>query len=639
MSGEPDTEDGGALSPDATVSQVLRWDSVPKNAHRDGWRGFCEVGGQNTEVLVRRPTQLLATSLFFSFLVASCAVGDDPLDDEHASFASGKADGATEPGSPEALAVLALVNDPLVTFEELDIDAALNARAARNIIDHRNGPDGLVESADDDPFDTLQELDDVPYVGPVALATLIEYAIAQGYLEGLEQRSVDVVFSPQPYDQSHTARVAALIDAAQHSIDIAMYSYSDARIADALEAAVDRGVKVRFVFETANEDRKQTGSALEATKSARLEKLGINVRYVNKIMHHKFMILDGPRDVIDRADTCTIVSGSGNWSYGAAAIYDENTLFVTGYRELALRLQSEFNLMWEHSRDFVWDATLPYELSTLALQDSDIQDDPTTDAHFTSDNFSVSSTTFRKTGENNVSDQWVAAIDSAEQSIRIASGHLRSRPIAEALMAKIAAHPEMDIRIYLDDQEYISDWYHAEQLSEYDACLAEAETEAQIRNCTDKGFYFGYEVGQAGGGVRYKYYAYRWHYSYAEQMHHKYMIIDGDELWTGSYNLSDNAEHNTFENVLVFRGPEFAPLVASYADNFERLWNTGRSEGLLADLSAEISTADVIPIVFDPMALTWQEVTDLKELIRDNCDDINSDPFRDEPENHRVCYR
>ena len=34
-------------------------------------------------------------------------------------------------------------------------------------------------------------------------------------------------------------------------------------------------------------------------------------------------------------------------------------------------------------------------------------------------------------------------------------------------------------------------------------------------------------------------------------MHSKYMIIDGKELISGSYNLSMNSEHATFENRLV----------------------------------------------------------------------------------------
>lgn len=580
----------------------------------------------------------LATSVLVIGVLACSSVDSDPSDGADDRFPTGKADGALS--SLEELAVLALVNDPLVNAVELDVDARMNRTAAYNIVAHRNGPDGVVGTADDDSFDDLHELDAVKYVGKVALEQLLAYAIDQGYLDRLRGKSADVVFSPQPYESSHNARVAALIDDAQHSLDIAMYSYSDARIATALENAVTRGVEVRFIFETAAEDRKLTGDAAQNSKSGRLERMGINVRYVNKIMHHKFMIVDGPRDDADAADTAWLVSGSGNWSNGAATRYDENTLFLRGHRELAMRVQAEFNHLWAHSRDFVGDASLPYELSSLDIGEADIDDGPSSHAYFTSANFTVTSTTFRVTGLNTISDALVDAIERAQVSIHIASGHLRSRPVAEALIAKRAARPDMDIRVYLDGQEYISSWYHNQQLTDLDSCVAAAGTsESRLRNCYDSGFYFGYQVGQAGIDVRYKYYSYRWHYSYAEQMHHKYAIFDGTELWTGSYNLSNNAEHNTMENMIMLRGAEFASLVAAYEQNFETMWQTGRAEGLLATLRNRVQTASSIPLVFDSMALTWDEVTSLKALIAANCSVINSDDYRAHPENHWSCPR
>ena len=39
-------------------------------------------------------------------------------------------------------------------------------------------------------------------------------------------------------------------------------------------------------------------------------------------------------------------------------------------------------------------------------------------------------------------------------------------------------------------------------------------------------------------------------------------------------------EHNTFENVLVFRGLPFAELIAAYEHNFETLWTTRRDDGV-----------------------------------------------------------
>jgi phosphatidylserine/phosphatidylglycerophosphate/cardiolipin synthase-like enzyme len=139
--------------------------------------------------------------------------------------------------------------------------------------------------------------------------------------------------------------------------------------------------------------------------------------------------------------------------------------------------------------------------------------------------------------------------------------------------------------------------------------------------------------------VRYKFYAFRWDYSYAPQMHNKFMLIDGDELWTGSYNLSDNAEHNTFENMMQLRGLAYAGLITAYRDQFLTLWNTRRDDGSLADLQNEIATAANIPLVFDAIALDHAEVTALKQLIVDNCPAVYSDPYKDAPASHQYCPR
>lgn len=567
--------------------------------------------------------------------------GDDPIDGEHTGFASGKADGALDPDSDEAAAVLALVNDPAIDFAILDDDVALHRTAARNIIAHRDGGDELSGTGDDDLFDTLGELDDISFVGPTALQALRRYAIDHGYLQpggGAGEASIDVVFSPQPSAATHNARVAELIGQAEHSLDIAMYSFSNAGVRNAIADAVARGVQVRMVFETASADRKLAGQDLLDSSSGELEQLGVDVRWVNKIMHHKFVIVDGPRDDLARAATASIASGSANWSNSAGTRYDENTLFMTGYPEMTLRLQREFDLIWEHSRDLSA-VDFDHVLSTVDIADADIDDGDDLHAYFTSANFDVSGSTFTKTGRNEVSDQLVAAIEGATESIHVASGHLRLRPVAEALIAKKQAEPQMDIRVYLDAQEYISEFFHDEQTAELAECLANATTESQTRNCMDKGFLFGFAIGQAGIDVRYKYYAYRWHYTYAEQMHHKYLVIDGDELWTGSFNLSDNALHNTIENMMTFSGAELADLVDAYEANFEAMWETGRADDLLGELTGEIVSSDVVPLVFDSMALSWQEVADLKDLIRDNCPQINSTDFRTHPENHTICVK
>lgn len=82
-------------------------------------------------------------------------------------------------------AVLEVVNTASV--EELDVDAALDKRAAENIVLHRDGPDALLGTADDDPFDSLGELDAVPHVGPATITRLVAYAQSLGLIEEGEE--------------------------------------------------------------------------------------------------------------------------------------------------------------------------------------------------------------------------------------------------------------------------------------------------------------------------------------------------------------------------------------------------------------------------------------------------------------------
>jgi hypothetical protein len=105
-------------------------------------------------------------------LLAACST--EPVDGEDDSFTfDGKGDDAGL-SKRETDAVLRVANKS--TRESLDDDVALDARAARAIMRYRTGADGVAGTDDDRRFWTLDELDRVPYVGPVAFENLTEYA-------------------------------------------------------------------------------------------------------------------------------------------------------------------------------------------------------------------------------------------------------------------------------------------------------------------------------------------------------------------------------------------------------------------------------------------------------------------------------
>jgi len=354
------------------------------------------------------------------------------------------------------------------------------------------------------------------------------------------------------------------------------------------------------------------------------------------------VIVDGPRDDVSRARTAKIVTGSANWSSTGGTVYDENTMFIEDSAEVAAAFQHEFDKLWVGSRDFVGPAPAQGP-STANITVDDVPDEAGLGVLFTSPNFTptgADGTTWSVNKTSTVvADQWVDAIQRAQTSIHIASGHMRLRPVAEALIAKKQAHPSFDIQVYLDQQEFISASGDAAQRAEVEDCLAGATTDTQRFDCTANDFLFSKALVDAGIDVKFKSFAYRWNASYAAQMHSKYMVVDGKELISGSFNLSMNSEQATFENAMHVDGPQHAALLAAFEQNFHTITQTGRAEELLAKLREQIATGSTIPLVFDPMALTYSEFDQLRALIRDNCALADSTDYRSNPAAHKSCPR
>ena len=55
-----------------------------------------------------------------------------------------------------------------------------------------------------------------------------------------------------------------------------------------------------------------------------------------------------------------------------------------------------------------------------------------------------------------------------------------------------------------------------------------------------------------------------------EHMHHKFMVVDGRTVLTGSYNWTRSAETRNEENLVVLDDPV---LAGRFAEEFERIWN------------------------------------------------------------------
>jgi hypothetical protein len=85
-------------------------------------------------------------------------------------------------GTPEAVGLLDFLNDPSTNYEVLDIDVALDRRAAGNLISHRDGGDGVYGTSDDDLFSSVREVDAVRWVGPRSIERMVGFADLLGFV-------------------------------------------------------------------------------------------------------------------------------------------------------------------------------------------------------------------------------------------------------------------------------------------------------------------------------------------------------------------------------------------------------------------------------------------------------------------------
>ncbi|MDA0591394.1 MAG: phospholipase D-like domain-containing protein [Planctomycetota bacterium] len=138
----------------------------------------------------------------------------------------------------------------------------------------------------------------------------------------------EVLFSPA---DDCWQKIASMFKSARRSVDICVFTITDNRIADEIDAAHQRGVKVCIV--TDNDKANDRGSDAE-----RLARAGIEVRVdrTSFHMHHKFAIFDGTR----------LLTGSYNWTRSAAESNEENFL-IADDRKLIADFQREFERLWK----------------------------------------------------------------------------------------------------------------------------------------------------------------------------------------------------------------------------------------------------------------------------------------------------
>lgn len=129
--------------------------------------------------------------------------------------------------------------------------------------------------------------------------------------------------------------VVEQIGHAQGTLRVAIYSLTHPEIVDALLAAHGRGVEVWVIV-----DRVQAKG--RASLVGRLKEAGIPVRQNRHrgLMHHKFLVVDDQN----------LLTGSFNFSVGAATRNDENLVVLAEEPEVIQAYTEYFDQLWENRR-------------------------------------------------------------------------------------------------------------------------------------------------------------------------------------------------------------------------------------------------------------------------------------------------
>ena len=166
---------------------------------------------------------------------------------------------------------------------------------------------------------------------------------------------ITVQFSPtsptKPWPLTVNGLIGQVLEEAKDSVDLALFVFSEQKLADALAERNDVGVEVRalidrsFAFPYYSEGLDMLGVALKNRCkyekennpwSTPINTVGVPQLPLGDKLHHKFAIIDGK----------TVITGSHNWSASANYNNDE-TLLVIEQPQVAAHFSREFERLYQ----------------------------------------------------------------------------------------------------------------------------------------------------------------------------------------------------------------------------------------------------------------------------------------------------
>jgi len=382
-----------------------------------------------------------------------------------------------------------------------------------------------------------------------------------GTIRALFNKSVDhslASYSEALGGQDFKGWLIDRINATENTIDVAIYSFNLPSVADALIAAYDRGVQIRFIYDNRYPYQ---------TQVTRIEDHGIWViddafgsNSGDGIMHHKLWIFDAGSS--DPADPW-VFSGSWNLTTTGTNTDAQNVIMIQD-QALAAVCTHEFNEMWGSEYWFP-------DAGESRFGPNKLDDTPKL--------FNVDGTEIELYFAP--SDPWLAemvnTVEAADYHSYFCILSFTRYDLSNAMEARHVDVPGFAVRGVFDVSE------GGNPYSEYHSMIG-------------------------GGDYPWDPPADVWLDDESGTLHHKYMILDADTgsdpcVVTGSANWSTSANESNDENVLIVHDAETANW---YLQEFaERYHNAGGTAIFSSDVTSDPEAAPQ-PVRLGPSPATAQ---------------------------------
>jgi len=394
-----------------------------------------------------------------------------------------------------------------------------------------------------------------------------------------------------PTDDAQTNAIIAAINAANTKINMRTFFLTSEDIVDALKDAKDRGVTIRIILDAASAEN-------EFSLHEDLRSYGVSVKVESwgGTEHSKAFSVDG----------YIVVLGSQNFTLSGNTSSDENTLYIEN-RPMATSFDAAFETAWssisstwltadpdpessdspgslsdliDNDHDDLTDELAPEQINNVGTADGSIN------VYFLRQAVESGATTGNEANYNvNLEDKLTARIAAATSTVDVATYELELPDVVDELIDRAANG--VRVRVVADAKDPLN-----EDLSEdasykrarvfYEKILRGADNTigtsddghlmadsaifavedstfrtsyglpstptgissvtVKVGSATKTGYLLGAaELKDTSGGMNN-------YYSWGDQMHNKFVVVDGTWVWTGSWNFTVNDTYGSEAN-------------------------------------------------------------------------------------------